>query len=141
MEIPDEVRRELEIRAPRERVWAALTEPDQLVQWFPDKRAEIDLRPGGAAMLEWDEAKAEAVVDVAEPPSRLVFRWRPEGLGRPFTTVSFTLEESAHGTTHVSLVESGFASLPDQIETQSQKGNDEGWAHELQELKEYLEAA
>ena len=142
MEIPDEVRRELEIRAPRARVWEALTEPDQLLRWFPTKRAEVDLWPGGNAVLEWDEAKAEAVVDVVEPPGRFVFRWRPEGLGRPFTTVSFTLEELGDGaSTRVQLVESGFASLPDQIETQSQKGNDEGWAHELQELKEYLEAA
>jgi uncharacterized protein YndB with AHSA1/START domain len=142
MEIPDEVRRELEIKAPRERVWAALTEPEQLLRWFPDKRAEIDLRPGGRAVLEWDHARAEAMVDVVEPPGRFVFRWRPEGLGRPFTTVSFTLEELGDGTsTRVRLVESGFASLPDQIETQSQKGNDEGWAQELQELKEYLEAA
>ena len=142
MEIPDEVRRELEIRAPRARVWEALTEPNQLLQWFPTKRAEIDLRPGGDAVLEWDEAKGEAVVDVVEPPGRFVFRWRPEGLGRPFTTVSFTLEELDGGaSTRVQLVESGFASLPDQIEIQSQKGNDEGWAHELQELKEYLEAA
>ena len=142
MEIPDEVRRELEIRAPRARVWEALTEPDQLLRWFPTKRAEIDLRPGGDAVLEWDEARAEAVVDMVEPPGRFVFRWRPEGLGRPFTTVSFTLEEIEDGaSTRVRLVESGFAALPDQIETQSQKGNDEGWAHELQELKEYLEAA
>jgi uncharacterized protein YndB with AHSA1/START domain len=142
MEIPDEVRRELVIKAPRDRVWRALTEADQLTRWFPDKAAEVDLRPGGNAVLEWDEAKAEAVVDVVEPPGRLVFRWRPEGLGRPFTTVSFTLEELGDGdSTRVRLVESGFASLPDQIETQSQKGNDEGWAHELQELKEYLEAA
>ena len=142
MEIPDEVRRELEIRAPRARVWEALTEPSQLLHWFPTKRAEIDLRLGGDALLEWDEAKAEAVVDVVEPPGRFVFRWRPEGLGRPFTTVSFTLDELEGGaSTRVRLVESGFASLPDQIETQSQKGNDEGWAHELQELKEYLEAA
>ena len=142
MEIPDEVRRELEIRAPRDRVWAALTEPEQLLRWFPTKHAEIDLRPGGAAVLEWDEARAEAVVDVVEPPGRFVFRWRPEGLGRPFTTVSFTLEELADGaSTRVRLVESGFASLPDQIETQSQKGSDEGWAQELHELKEYLEAA
>lgn len=127
---------------PRARVWEALTEPNQLLQWFPTKRAEIDLRPGGDALLEWDEAKAEAVVDVVEPPACFVFRWRPEGLGRPFTTVSFTLDELEDGaSTRVRLVESGFASLPDQIETQSQKGNDEGWAHELQELKEYLEAA
>jgi uncharacterized protein YndB with AHSA1/START domain len=142
MDIPDEVRRELEIHAPRERVWAALTEPEQLLRWFPTKRAEIDLRPGGNAVLGWDEDVAEAVVDVVEPPGRFVFRWRPEGLGRPFTTVSFTLEELSGGaSTHVRLVESGFASLPDQIETQSQEGNDEGWAHELRELKEYLEAA
>ena len=142
MEIPDEVRRDLEIRAPRQRVWAALTEPEQLLRWFPTKRAEIDLRPGGDAVLEWDEAVAEAVVDVVEPPGRFAFRWRPAGLGRPFTTVSITLEELGDGaSTRVRLVESGFASLPDQIETQSQKGNDEGWAHELQELKEYVEAA
>jgi uncharacterized protein YndB with AHSA1/START domain len=142
VEIPDEVRRELEIQAPRARVWAALTEADQLLRWFPTKRAEIDLRPGGDAVLEWDEARAEAVVDVVEPPGRFVFRWRPDGLGRPFTTVSFTLEELGDGTsTRLRLVESGFASLPDQIETQSQKGNDEGWGHELDELKEYLEAA
>ena len=142
MEIPDEVRRDLEIRAPRQRVWAALTEPEQLLRWFPTKRAEIDLRPGGDAVLEWDEAVAEAVVDVVDPPGRFTFRWRPAGLGRPFTTVSITLEELGDGaSTRVRLVESGFASLPDQIETQSQEGNDEGWAHELGELKEYLEAA
>jgi uncharacterized protein YndB with AHSA1/START domain len=142
MEIPDEVRRELEIRAPRARVWAALTEPDQLLRWFPTQRAEIELRPGGVAVLRWEEAKAEAVIDVVEPPGHLVFRWRPADLGRPYTTVSFTLEESANGAaTHLTLVESGFASLPDQIEQQSQSGNAQGWAHELQELKEYVEAA
>jgi uncharacterized protein YndB with AHSA1/START domain len=41
--ILDQVRRVLEIRAPRERVWAALSRPDELVPRFPSKRAEIDL--------------------------------------------------------------------------------------------------
>jgi len=142
MQVPDEVRKELEIHAPRDRVWAALTEPEQLLRWFPTKRAEVDLRPGGAAVLEWEEAKSEAVVDVVEPPGRFVFRWRPDGLGRPFTTVSFTLESIGDGgSTRLLLVESGFASLPDQHEFQSQSGNDEGWDHELAELREFLEAA
>lgn len=142
MKVPDEVRRELEIRAPRERVWAALTTPDELVHWFPTRHAEIDLRPGGDAVLEWEEATAEGVVDVVEPPGHLVFRWRPAGLGRPYTMVSFTLEETADGAeTRLTLVESGFASLPDQIEFQSQRGNQVGWEQELRELKDYLQAA
>ncbi len=140
MDVPNEVRRVLETRAPRERVWAALTEPEQLVRWFPTQRAEIDLRPGGDALFEWEDSKDEAVVDVVEPPGRLVFRWRPAGLDRPFTTVSFTLEETAAGT-RLTLVESGFASLSDQIAQQSQEGNDAGWAKELAELQAYLEAA
>jgi uncharacterized protein YndB with AHSA1/START domain len=83
MEIPDEVRRELKIQVPRARVWAALTKPDELVRWFPTQRAEIDLRPGGEALFQWEDATGEAVVDVVEPPSRLVFRWRPAGAVRP----------------------------------------------------------
>lgn len=43
-----------EFAAPRERVWAAWTQPDQLRQWFGPKGSEgiilaFDLRPGG----EW----------------------------------------------------------------------------------------
>jgi uncharacterized protein YndB with AHSA1/START domain len=140
MAIPDEVRRVLDIRAPRERVWAALSRPEELVRWFPTERAEIDLRPGGGARFEWEDGSDEAVVDVVEPPGRLVFRWRPAGLNRPYTTVSFTLEEIPQGT-RLTLVESGFASLPDQIARQSQQGNDAGWAEELAELQGYLEAA
>ena len=140
MEVPDEVRRELEVVAARERVWAALTDPEQLVQWFPTNRAEIELRPGGDALFEWEDSKDEAVVDIVEPPSRLVFRWRPAGLERPFTTVSFTLEETPDGT-RLTLVESGFASLPEQIAQRSREGNDAGWAEELDELKVYMEAA
>lgn len=140
MTTPDEVRRTIEIRAPRERVWAALTRSNELLGWFPTERAEIDLRPGGAASFVWEESADEAVVDVVEPPDRLVFRWRPSGLDRPYTTVSFTLEEIESGT-RLTLVESGFASLPDQIREQSQEGNDAGWRDELEELKTYLEAA
>jgi uncharacterized protein YndB with AHSA1/START domain len=141
MAVPDEVRRTIEIRAPRERVWAALTEPEELLRWFPTERAEVDLRPGGAAAFVWDEGADEAVVEVVEPPARFVFRWRPAGTDRPHTTVTFTLEEIDASSTKLTLVETGFASLPDQTARQSQAGNDEGWRKELEELKTYLEAA
>ena len=139
MTTPDEVRRTIEIRAPRERVWAALTQPNELLGWFPTERAEIDLRPGGAASFVWEESADEAVVDVVEPPDRLVFRWRPSGLDRPYTTVSFTLEEIERHQAHARRVGVRVAPRPDP--EQSQEGNDTGWRDELEELKTYLEAA
>src|SRR5262245_53528264 len=81
--VPDEIRRELTIGVPRERVWAALTEPDQLVQWFPTKDARVDLRPGGELFLEWDEQSATGVFDEIQPPDRLVYRWFPGGTELP----------------------------------------------------------
>jgi uncharacterized protein YndB with AHSA1/START domain len=139
--VPDEVRRVVEIGASRERVWSALTEPKALLRWFPTERAEIDLRPGGEAAFVWEEDADEAVIEVVERPHRFVFRWRPAGLDRPYTTVSFTLEEIDDSNTRLTLVETGFASLPHQTAQQSQTGNDEGWRKELEELKTYLEAA
>ena len=47
LQVPDEVRRELEMDAPRERVWRAVTEPDELLGWFTTHGAEVHLRPGG----------------------------------------------------------------------------------------------
>ena len=141
MTVPDEVRRTIDIRAPRDRVWTALTAPEELLRWFPTERAELDLRPGGEAAFVWDESADEAVVEVVEPPARLAFRWRPAGTDRPHTTVSFTLEELDSSSTRLALLETGFASLPDQTAQQSQAGNDEGWRMELEELKTYLEAA
>jgi uncharacterized protein YndB with AHSA1/START domain len=140
MDVPDEVRRVIEIRAPRERVWSALTEPSEHIRWFPTRRAELDLRPGGGASFVWEESADEAVVDVVAPPTRLVFRWRPAGVDRPYTTVSFELEEFEEGT-RLTLVETGFASLPDRIARRSQQANDAGWRDEFAELKTYLEAA
>jgi uncharacterized protein YndB with AHSA1/START domain len=47
MDVPDSIRRELTLAAPRDRVWRALTDVEQLVRWFPTSSAELDLRPGG----------------------------------------------------------------------------------------------
>jgi uncharacterized protein YndB with AHSA1/START domain len=101
----------------------------------------MELRPGGTARFSWEDSIDEAIIDVVEPFERLVFRWRPEGLDRPYTTVSITLTEAAEGGTHVVLVESGFGALPGQIHEQSYEGNLKGWAAELAELKASLEAA
>jgi uncharacterized protein YndB with AHSA1/START domain len=140
MSVPDEIRRQVSVRADRERVWRALTEPAELLRWFPTTACEFDPTPGTHARFEWDEGGDEAIVEQVEPGTRLVYRWRPLGSDRPYTTVTFELADDGDGTL-LTLTELGFASLPDQTREQSWEGNDEGWRKELEELRADLEAA
>ena len=136
--VPDEIRKEVTIGVPRERVWAALTEADQLVKWFPTKDATVDLRPGGELFLEWDDMSSTGVFDEIDPPNRLVYRWHPAGADHPSTTVELTLTDPGDGSgTVLTVVERGFAQLP----PENRAGNVEGWTSELQELVDYLDAS
>ena len=56
------------------------------------------------------------------------------------TYVEFTLEPFAAGT-RLTVVESGFAQLPEDAHSASFDGNTRGWASELGELVDYLDAA
>ena len=133
--VPDEIRKEVTIEVERERVWAALTEADQLKGWFPTKDARVDLRPGGELYLDWGDMSATGTFDEIDPPNRLVYRWHPAGDDYPATTVEFTLADMADGMgTTLTVVERGFAQLP----AQNRADNVEGWASELGELVEYL---
>lgn len=137
----DEIRRELVIDAPIEKVWDALTDPGQLSQWFGDI-AEVDLRPGGRARFGWSEYESvsEAVVETVERPLRFSFRWEAvEGMSleEASTLVQFDLEP-AGGKTRLRMVESGFASLPEDMYERRFSENDSGWTAELADLTDFL---
>jgi uncharacterized protein YndB with AHSA1/START domain len=87
-----EVVREIVFPSSPDEVWEALTDADQLEEWFAND-VEIDPRPGGAGVFRWDDGEERrATVVVAEPPERLVLDWDEEG------EVEFTLEEVEDGT-------------------------------------------
>src|SRR5262249_44717603 len=137
------IERTVELAHPPQRVWDALTSAEGLGGWFGD-RATVDLRPGGAAQVEWDmDGKTHTValtIVVVEPPSRFAWTWgiegRPEGEPRG-TYVEFTLAPDDDGT-RLTVVESGFAQLPDEFLATAYQGNSEGWRKELAELTAYL---
>ena len=56
------------------------------------------------------------------------------------TYVEFTLEPNDSGT-RLTVVESGFAQLTDDAFREAYDGNTKGWASELGELVDYLDAA
>ena len=141
MEIPDSIRKELELAASRDRVWQALTDPAMLVRWFPTVVAEIDLRPGGVVSLVWDDSKDEGVVEEVVAGERLVFRWRADGSGDPYTRVTVTLEDLPGAGTRLVLVEDGFSAFAEDRRARMVAGNDTGWDGELDELRTLVEAA
>jgi uncharacterized protein YndB with AHSA1/START domain len=143
---PDQIERVVELSHGADKVWAALTTAEGLNGWFGHKSA-IDLRPGGQAEMHWDndgsDFTARMVVKVVEPTSRFAYTWGIMGLpdGDPRRTfVDFTLEPIAGGT-RLTVTESGFAQVPDDVFKSAYDGNTGGWKSELDELVQYLDAS
>ncbi|WP_236794192.1 SRPBCC domain-containing protein [Amycolatopsis sp. GM8] len=143
MGFPDRIERTVEIAHAPAKVWAALTTAEGLGTWFGNQ-AKIDLRPGGAAEMTWDHGhRAEMRVERVEEPRVFGYTWHIYGLPDEDprrTYVEFTLEPAGTGT-RLTVVESGFAQLPDDAHQKAFDGNTGGWKSELGELVEYLDAA
>ncbi|MER7004195.1 SRPBCC domain-containing protein [Dactylosporangium sp. NPDC000555] len=143
MAFPDRIERTVDLAHPPAKVWAALTTAEGLGTWFGNG-ATVDLREGGSAQLTWDSGdKANLRIERVEEPSVFGFTWGIYGMaeGDPRRTyVEFTLEPAGAGT-RLTMIETGFAQLPDDQYRKAFQSNTDGWAHELGELVEYLNAA
>jgi uncharacterized protein YndB with AHSA1/START domain len=121
---PERIERTVEVAQPPATVWAALTTAEGLSAWFV-KDAAIDLRPGGFARVTGDNGKVyEMRVERVEEPAVFGFTWNIHGLpeGDPRRTyVEFTLEPAGAGT-RLTVIESGFAQLPDDIRRMAYDG-------------------
>jgi len=144
MGFPDRIERTIDLAHPPAVVWAALTTADGLAAWFGDQAA-IDLRPGGPAHMTWNQEAmtARMRVERVEEPVVFGYTWQIYGLPEDDprrTYVEFTLTPHGEGT-RLTVTESGFAQLPDDVYAKAFGGNTEGWAKELGELADYLDAA
>jgi uncharacterized protein YndB with AHSA1/START domain len=144
MAFPDRIERTVEIAHPPAKVWAAITTAEGLGTWFGDNGATVDLRPGGSAQLTWTSGdKANMRIERVEEPTVFGFTWHIDGLPDDDprrTYVEFTLEPAGAGT-RLTVVESGFAQLPEDAYRKAYDGNTGGWTSELGELVDYLNAA
>jgi uncharacterized protein YndB with AHSA1/START domain len=141
----DIIERSVTIPAGIETVWEALTTREGIRSWFGDE-IEIDLTPGGEASFGWSEygETAHAIVQDVVPPTRFSYRWVAVNTDRvdtgPSTLVEFSLSTKGSGTV-VTVVESGFASLPVDIAERCLAENTSGWKAEMQDLVDYLKGA
>ncbi|MFF5989773.1 SRPBCC domain-containing protein [Prauserella flavalba] len=138
---PDRIERDVLIAAPRERVWAHLTD----FFWVADEGRDVEPRTGEtfvARSKEWGDFPIR--IERAEPHHFLAYRWASAFPGAEpedgnSTLVEFTLTEEAGGTRLV-VVETGFASLPEAHRRKAFEDNDGGWAAQLGVLRERVQA-
>jgi uncharacterized protein YndB with AHSA1/START domain len=139
---PDRIERTLDLAHPPGDVWAALTTAEGLGTWFGNA-ATIDLRPGGAGRMTWNDGYTnELRVERVEEPTVFGFTWQIRGLPDDDprrTYVEFTLQPADSGT-RLRVVETGFAQLPADVYRTEYDAHVEGWARELGEMVDYLDA-
>lgn len=147
----DKIVKSVIIRAPRSRVWKALTSSQEFAQWFRVK-TEDQFRTGARVNMEttypgYEGQKFWADVVEMEPEHRFAWQWHPGGKAagpvppeeKP-TTVLFVLEE-VEGGTRVTVTESGFDQVSLARRAKALESNTHGWEIQMQNIREYVEQA
>jgi uncharacterized protein YndB with AHSA1/START domain len=136
--------KEITIDAPAETIFAALTEPDQLTQWWGEEglyhvtHMETDLRVGGTWRSTGKSASGATFVVEGEyraidRPRLLEYTWRHDWDGAPEETlVRYELTER-DGSTLLRVCHSGFTNIT------SRNNHNEGWNRVLGWLKNFAE--
>jgi uncharacterized protein YndB with AHSA1/START domain len=138
-----QIQKQISIRAPRSRVWKALTTPSDFSHWFRATLNAREFKLGERVDLESVYPGHEGVkfffeIVEKEPEHRFVWRWTPGGENEPFTTVVFELVETKEGTL-VTVTESGFDRISLARRAKAFESNTEGWKIQIQNIREYVE--
>jgi len=129
------------IKASPARVWAAITQADQMLRWWgPDAGPTLDVvadvRPGGRfsvvfRLLDGSEHNPTGVYREVVPETRLSFTWDLPGVSEPLSLVTFRLAP-LDGGVEVTLTHEH---LPDEAMHQSHEA---GWNGLLDKLPLFL---
>ena len=145
----DRIEKQIEMKAPRSRVWKAISDAREFGQWF---QIAIDgsFAPGKAVSGrittpgKYEGLRFELVVERMDPEELFSYRWHPYAIdpkvdysSEPKTLVELRLEEIPGGT-RVSVVESGFDALPAARRQEAFRMNEGGWAQQLENVKRHV---
>jgi uncharacterized protein YndB with AHSA1/START domain len=145
----DRIERKILLKAPRARVWRALSNAEEFGGWFGVKLKGQSFAPGqrtrGQVMHPgYEHLTFEVLIERMEPERMLSWRWHPGALqedadfaAAPTTVVTFKLED-AEGGTLVSVVESGFDSLPPHRRMDAFRENTEGWDAQMKAIEKHV---
>jgi uncharacterized protein YndB with AHSA1/START domain len=147
----DRIEKQILLRAPRSRVWRALTDAKEFGAWF-GAALEGSFAPGARVQgrithAGYEHLKFEVTVERIEPERLFSMRWHPAAIEagkdyskEPTTLVVFELAEAPGGTL-LTVVESGFDRIPPERRAQAYRLNDEGWAQQMKAIERHLAKA
>ena len=156
----DRIEKRIVLRAPRERVWSAISDARQFGTWFgvefegdfiagkqlKGKIVPTKVDPNVAKMQEPHTGMAFHIyVERVEPMRVFAFRWHPYAIDttkdyskEPTTLVTFELEETPGGIS-LTITESGFDQIPLERRAEAFTSNDQGWTEQAKLIQKYLE--
>jgi uncharacterized protein YndB with AHSA1/START domain len=145
----DRIEKTVVLRAPRSKVWRALTDPAQFSEWF-GARLKDAFNPGArvrgpVTSPGYEHLTMDITINQVEPERLFSWRWHPGGdadidPSEPMTLVVFELEEVPEGT-RLKVTETGFDRIPPARRGKAYRENDEGWTGQFKNLRKYLASA
>ena len=155
----DRIEKKILLRAPRKRVWRALSDSKEFGRWFGVK-LDGPFVPGvmvrgviAPTTVNAEVAKAqkpyegkpfEITIERMEPERLFSFRWHPFAVepgvdysSEPATLVVFALEEVPDGVL-LTVTESGFDRIPVARRAKAFTANEQGWGMVVKLIEEYL---
>lgn len=135
--------RSIWINAPRERVWQAVTDPAEIQRWMsPTTPWGLSaLEVGGRLYVRDEETDAELYVQVIElldPPNRLVIRTVPEAPDSVVKGTEHTLQEE-NGGTRLTITVYGYEQESEEARWRNMEQDTFGLGMMIQNTKAYVE--
>lgn len=146
----DRIEKSVDLKAPVERVWRALTDHNEFGAWFRVK-LEDPFVPGAVSRGRitypgYEHVVWEARITRMDEPKYFSFTWHPYAVdpevdysGETPTLVEFRLEPTASGT-RLTVTESGFDKIPAHRRPDALRMNDGGWAEQMRNIEGYVAA-
>ncbi|WP_374029832.1 SRPBCC domain-containing protein [Bdellovibrio bacteriovorus] len=139
----DSIELSINVRATAAEIWGALTDSDELENWWSED-VKLEAKVGGAFREAWEDDEggkqlaSGKVISVTAKKS-IIFSWRekdwPAGVQ---TQCAFLIEDQGKERT-LTVKHEGWNSLPENKRGQLIKDFTVGWKYHLKELKAYLD--
>jgi len=145
----DRIEREIVLKAPRARVWRALSNAEEFGDWFGVSFKGKAFVAGQSIKGQitypgYEHLVFEAWIERIEPEQRLSFRWHPAAVDpaadysqEPTTLVEFELK-AVEGGTLLRLVESGFDKVPASRRQEAFRMNSGGWDEQMGRIAKHV---